>query len=69
MDLLQWIMLRDIITYEMQGLWHIEKHNLKKLILVWHLHNFLLPYITTEEIFIISPAIIFKLHNVCFAVE
>ena len=36
---------------------------------VWHSHNFLLPYITIEEYFIISIAFIFNLYFICFVVD
>ena len=41
----------------------------EKKILVWHSHNFLLPYITVEEYFIISITSIFNLYFICFAVD
>ena len=37
--------------------------------LVWHSHNFLLPYITVEEYFINSIAFKFNLHFICFVVH
>ena len=37
--------------------------------LVWHSHNFLLPYITVEEYFIISIKFIFNLYFLCFVVD
>ena len=35
---------------------------------VWHSHNFLLPYITVEEYFIICLTFIFNLYFLCFVV-
>ena len=42
----------------------IDKKNL-----VWHSHNFLLPYITVEEYFINSITFIFNLYFICFVVD
>ena len=41
----------------------------KKKILVWHSHNFLLPYTAVEEYFIISFTFIFNLYFLCFVVD
>ena len=37
--------------------------------MVWHSHNFLLPYSTVEEYFIMRILFIFNLHFPCFAVD
>ena len=37
--------------------------------LVWHSHNFLLPYTVVEEYFIISFTFIFDLYFQCFTVD
>ena len=37
--------------------------------LVWHSQNFLLPYITIEEYFIIRIPFIFNLYFLCFVVD
>ena len=37
--------------------------------LVWHTHNFLLPYITVKECFIINNTFVFNLYFLCFAVD
>ena len=37
--------------------------------LVWPSHNFLLPYITVEEYFIVSITFIFNLYFLCFVVH
>ena len=42
---------------------------LKKKILVWHSHNFLLPYNTVEECFIIGITFTFNLYFLCFVVD
>ena len=47
----------------------MEKYLKEKKNLVWHSHNFLLPYITVEEYFIISITFIFNRYFLCFAVD
>ena len=47
----------------------IEQNKTNKKNLVWHSHNFLLPYITVEEYFIMSITFIFKLYFLCFVVD
>ena len=41
----------------------------EKKYLVWHSHNFLLPYITVEEYFIISIIFMFNLQFLCIVVD
>ena len=41
----------------------------KKKFLVWHSHNFSLPYIAAEESFIISTKSIFNLYFLCFILD
>ena len=48
---------------------NIQRSIIKKKYLVWHSHNFLLPYITAEEYFIIIIAFIINLYFLCFAVN
>ena len=47
----------------------ITKNFFKKKNLVWHSHNFLLPYIIVEEYFINSIAFILNLYFICFVVD
>ena len=44
------------------------EHSWKKN-LVWHLHNFLLSYITIDEYFVIRITFIFNFYFLCFVVD
>ena len=67
LDPVGYLQVKFLLTMKFVQMGKHLKKNLKNL--VWHSHNFLLPYIIVEEYFFNSITFIFNLYFICFVVD